>query len=413
MVEHHQRLPLISVPAAANNDVLWENMGNAHVVPFRSFLFKIASACNLDCDYCYVYRGPDQSWRKKPKFMTPAVAEVTIRRIAEHVERHKLTNISLVLHGGEPLLAGLTLIERIFTEAKRNIPCEVELGMQSNLTLLNAETIDVFDSLGATIGASLDGGREANDRHRKDHSGRSSFGAVQSALNMLCSSETGRRVFSGILAVVDLQNEPLAVYEYLSGFRPRSLDFLLPDGTHERYPAGKESFENTPYADWLIRLFDYWWKQTEHQVPIRFFDDIIALVLDGESETENLGLNPVDLIVIETDGSLEAVDTLKITYERAPRLGINVLHASFDDAFSHTAVLSGMAGIHSRCRTCQQCPLLRICGGGYLPHRYSNERGFQNPSVYCHDLAKLILHIRNSVRSAVLTHDLPPTEPTT
>jgi uncharacterized protein len=26
------------------------------------------------------------------------------------------------------------------------------------------------------------------------------------------------------------------------------------------------------------------------------------------------------------------------------------------------------------------------CGGGYLPHRFSRDNGYDNPSVYCDDL---------------------------
>jgi sulfatase maturation enzyme AslB (radical SAM superfamily) len=34
------------------------------------------------------------------------------------------------------------------------------------------------------------------------------------------------------------------------------------------------------------------------------------------------------------------------------------------------------------------------CGGGYLPHRYSAARGFDNPSVWCADLLALFAHVR-------------------
>jgi uncharacterized protein len=42
---------------------------------------------------------------------------------------------------------------------------------------------------------------------------------------------------------------------------------------------------------------------------------------------------------------------------------------------------------------CLQSPVFHVCGGGYLPHRFSRALGFANPSVHCADLEKLILHI--------------------
>jgi uncharacterized protein len=41
--------------------------------------------------------------------------------------------------------------------------------------------------------------------------------------------------------------------------------------------------------------------------------------------------------------------------------------------------------------------VVNICGGGYYPHRYSKILEFDNPSVYCEDLYKLITHIEDAV----------------
>jgi uncharacterized protein len=49
------------------------------------------------------------------------------------------------------------------------------------------------------------------------------------------------------------------------------------------------------------------------------------------------------------------------------------------------------------CAQCRGCPVRAVCGGGYLPHRYSSRNGFDNPSVYCRDLMKLIVHIQARV----------------
>ena len=49
-----------------------------------------------------------------------------------------------------------------------------------------------------------------------------------------------------------------------------------------------------------------------------------------------------------------------------------------------------MAGL---CQTCQECPVVSSCGGGLYTHRYRAGSGFDNPSVYCADLLKLITHI--------------------
>src|ERR1700743_2724149 len=75
-------------------------------VPFRQFILKVHSRCNLSCTYCYVYEMADQGWQGLPKYMSLPVAGQAVARIAEHVQGHHLSSVDVILHGGEPLLAG-------------------------------------------------------------------------------------------------------------------------------------------------------------------------------------------------------------------------------------------------------------------------------------------------------------------
>ena len=51
-------------------------------------------------------------------------------------------------------------------------------------------------------------------------------------------------------------------------------------------------------------------------------------------------------------------------------------------------------GMHQLSDKCQKCPIRDICKGGRLVHRYSEANGFNNPSIYCKDLVKIIAHIQ-------------------
>jgi len=324
--------------------------------------------------------------------MSVEILRETVERITEHVDTHDLKNVSVVLHGGEPLLAGYDFISIVFSLFSEKLGSKVEFGMQSNLTLLTPEIVDLFYNFHATIGVSLDGPRNSNDKHRVTHSGASSFDQVMKGLDLLRSTTKGRQIFSGILAVIDPEYDPIEVYEFFRSLHPRGIDFLLPDATHERWPVHKLSWEDTNYADWLIRLFDYWWQQ-DNPIPIRFFENIITLRLGGVSDNEALGLGTVNLLVIETDGAIEAVDTLKIDYEGAPCLGLDVFKNSIDEAMIHPKITMRQNAEAELSTTCTECEIVKICGGGYLPHRYSETASYRNPSVYCSDLKKLITHV--------------------
>jgi uncharacterized protein len=339
-----------------------------------------------------MYQGADQSWVRQPKVMSDKVLRKTVERIAHHVEAHNLKKVSIVLHGGEPLLAGYDFIHRVFSLFSKRLGSIVEFGMQSNLTLLTPEIVDLFSDFHASIGISLDGPKSSNDKHRITHSGGSSFDDVMKGLDLLRSTQKGRDVFSGILAVIDTEYDPIEVYEFLRSLKPRGMDFLLPDATHEVWPPSKASWEETPYADWLIRLFDYWWQQSD-PTPIRFFENIITLRLGSVSDNEALGLGSVNLLVIETDGSIEAVDTLKVDYDGAPHLGLDIFNNPIDDAMIHPKITMRINAEAELSPKCSQCEIVKICGGGYLPHRYSKEALYRNPSIYCTDLKKLITHV--------------------
>jgi len=44
---------------------------------------------------------------------------------------------------------------------------------------------------------------------------------------------------------------------------------------------------------------------------------------------------------------------------------------------------------------CRQCKFMNACGGGYLPHRFSRNNGYDNPSVYCDGLYATYQHIQS------------------
>jgi len=75
--------------------------------PITMLVLKVASGCNLDCDYCYEYRMGDESWRHKPHRLSIETGALIGRRIREHCEAWGRFNFFISFHGGEPLLAGI------------------------------------------------------------------------------------------------------------------------------------------------------------------------------------------------------------------------------------------------------------------------------------------------------------------
>jgi uncharacterized protein len=373
-------------------------------VPLSQFVVKVHSRCDLACDHCYVYEAADQSWRGRPMVISAEVAAQVARRIAEHARTHRLQAVQVVLHGGEPLLAGRSRLEQIITSLRTATHgvCHLDLRIHTNGVLLSEAFCELFARHGVKVGISVDGDRAANDRHRRYADGRSSYDKVIAAIGLL-RRPAFRDLYAGLLCTIDIANDPVAVYDSLVALQPPRIDFLLPHATWDTPPA-RTAPGGTEYAGWLIGIYDRWAAQG-HPVQIRTFDSILSTLTGGPSFTEALGLEPVTLAVIETDGSYEQADSLKAAFDGAPGTGTNVFDHDLDTVARHPGIQARQQGIAGLCATCQQCPVVTSCGGGLYTHRYQTGSGFDNPSVYCADLLTLITHV--SKHPAAATGDAP------
>jgi uncharacterized protein len=332
----------------------------------------------------------DQGWPHLPRRMDTAVAATAADRIGEHARAHDLPSVDVILHGGEPLLAGTGWLTELAGRLRARVPAQVNIGVQTNGTLLRPRMLQTLKQLGIGVGVSLDGDAEATGRHRLYPSGRNSFGAVADGLRLL-GSPGFREIYSGILCTIDVQNDPLATYEALLEFRPPAVDLLLPHANWSCPPPG------TGYADWLIAVFERWYSAPEQETRIRLFAELIQLVLGNPGAVEGLGLAPSTLIVVDTDGSIKQLDSLGSAYDGAAETGLHVSTDAFDAALGHPTTVARQIGADALSAQCQQCPVLRVCGGGLYPHRYRSGAGFRHPSVYCADLMRLIDHVRMRV----------------
>jgi uncharacterized protein len=362
-------------------------------------MLKLHSRCNLACTYCYVYRNVDQTWRDQPVTMSRGVVDLAARRIAEHAERHRPPYVTVIFHGGEPLLAGAEFIGHAAGVIRAAVrpPTRVDLHIQTNGILLDDAFLDLFDRYAIGVGISLDGGEAVNDQRRIFANGQGSFIAVARALRRL-NGVRYRHLYGGILCTVNVDNDPLEVYRGLMEFEPPRMDLLLPHGNWTNPPPGRSATGvQTPYADWLIPIFDEWYRSVPQRTGIRLFESLIDLVLGGPTRSEAVGLGPDGLLVIECDGSIEQSDVLKTTVDGGAATGLHIRSSTFDEVNAHPMFDTRHAGLAGVSAPCPACPIVRVCGGGLYAHRYRADNGFDNPSVYCPDLMALIGHIQTRI----------------
>lgn len=363
------------------------------------FLVKIASRCNLDCDYCYVYRHADQSWRGQPAIMSEEHRRKLACRIGEYSQAIGLERLLVVFHGGEPLLAGPERIAETARWIRAAVPhtTKVDFSIQTNGVLLDDAALSHVASADIAVSLSMDGPQIAHDLHRLDHKGKSSFEKVEAALLRLTRRPD---VFAGLIAVIDPAIPPEDLFEFFVAHDPPNLDFLLPDANYLRPPLGREKLPNL-YKEWLIRAFDLWFDRYA-SLSVRLFDSLLNSLAGLPNETDAFGMGDVSLLTIDTDGTYHDLDVLKIVGEGASALGLSLDNSTVVEAARSPGIARHRALLRweGLAPECQRCPVVQQCGGGSVPHRAAMD-GFRHPTIYCQEMLSLVSHARSRLSNRI------------
>lgn len=369
------------------------------MVEIDTVLLKVASRCNIDCRYCYVYNMGDIGWSRVPKQMSRETCQATATALA-CLAREQERPFAVVLHGGEPLLLGATNLDYMISTLREALPAECAISIQTNGTLIRQEILDLCAGARVTLSVSLDGPRHIHDRNRIGFAGEGTFDKVLEGIERLRAHPDSGFLFTGLLAVIDPESDPGEVYSFFKGLGPPSVDFIYKDGNHSRLPEGKASPSSTEYGRWMAALLEVYLADNT-PIRIRILDDMIKLVLGGVGSKDGVGLTNYGVLIVDTDGSMTKNDTLKSSFDGADRFPEpwSVHTHKISDILQSAEFVEYHAMQRPSSPTCLACPELSVCGGGMTLHRWRDGSGYDNPSVYCEDQKLLIGHIRKKVAS--------------
>ena len=374
----------------------------SRAVPFRQFVLKVHSRCDLACDHCYVYEHADQSWRGRPRELDPATAAQAGRRIAQHAREHGLAQVGVVLHGGEPLLLGpgrmretLRALCREAAPSTRPRPARthqrrgVGRGVPRPVRRVRRE------------GGRLAGRRAGRERPAPALSRRPQ--QLRPGRGRLSGGCAGPDTAASTAACCARSISPTTPWRSTADcsrrncrgstccFRTRPGSTSRPGSRRRATRTGRRRGPGSTRAG--SALYSTSGMRTAARCRSAPSSPYSPLTRAGRWAPRRWGSTPVDLLVIETDGALEQVDSLKTAYDGAAATGLDVWRHSLDEAAAVPGIAVRQHGIDGIGPVCRDCALVRICGGGLYPHRYRPGYGFANPSVYCADLKQLITHV--------------------
>lgn len=350
-----------------------------------TILLKVASRCNLNCTYCYVYHLGDDGWKNNPKLLSQKTID-DIEQSLFDLYQYQNRSFAIVLHGGEPFLLGKDRLAYLLEKLRFRLPKHTTISIQTNGLLLTNELIELCYEYCVTISISLDGIQSVNDAMRIDHLGRGSFSRIMKSIQLIQQHRFAKQVFTGCLAVIDPFSNPKEIYHFFKALNIPSVNFLMRDGNHDRYPYGKANFQSLEYAKWLEQIWNEYFNDPK-PIPIAFFDNYIKMMIGGSSSKEGVGTDIAGILIIDTNGDITKNDTLKSTQNHADRFKFdwNVSKSKIVDLIQSNEFKEYLILQKPTSESCRNCQYLKICGGGMPLYRWSDINQFNNPSVFCHD----------------------------
>lgn len=377
---------------------------------------KMVPDCNFRCDgegyACYEYRNDD--WEAQPERMTPETIAAAGVQIGEYTKRHLLKEFSVVFHGGEPLFTkdaaayyddAIDLLEESIHAIDSGVT--IHYRMQTNASLMTEKFLEMAKRRNIILKCSIDGYKDAHNANRKTKQhGLGTFEMVDRGIRRISDTDSKYRdQLEGLLAVIDINNDPIKIYEALCSYGTKDVDLLLPYANWSELPpvpAGNTS--PTPYADWLLKIFYRWHAdlQDNKDVPdIRLFRSIINLSRGSASLTEAIGPATSRIAFVRADGTFEGLDALNVISTNAKTTNMDVYHNSLEQVAEHLRQARQL-GQKELPQVCLDCKLVDVCGGGHIETRHSPENGFDNQSVFCEDLKVLIKGIVSTANETYL-----------
>ncbi|MFA5258846.1 MAG: radical SAM protein [Candidatus Pacearchaeota archaeon] len=346
-------------------------MENPTVKKSFTAIIETIHDCNLNCRYCYVNE------RAEKGKMSYSTLENSIRELAK-LSTPEL-NLSFLWHGGEPLLMGLDFYRQALEIQRRSeIRGGLENSIQTNGTLINEETAKFFSENNFSVGLSLDGPKELNDRTRLYKTGESTFYDVMHAIETLRKYSVEPRV----IVTLNKQNigEVDSIYQFLkqnkigAAFNP-----LVKSGNAVKNYQDLE-ISPTEFNKAKSNLFDTWFND-DNPVSLGCIEDFFKNLLSGNCfhyctfspscQEEFLSIGPLGDVY--PCGEFSGINGF--------RYG-NINEDSIEEIFA-SPLRKKLTQRAEHIEECKGCNYQKSCGGGCMSNAYSYTGDVFSRDPYC------------------------------
>lgn len=239
-------------------------------------LILCTNECNLRCSYCFEEKmrndcvSPLKQIREDFENFLNNYFDQFIDQLIEINKSLNRKETDITLHGGEPLLIGNHLLERALKMIRKRP--NMTIGIQTNGTLIDDETIALFKKYNVNVGISLDGPEYMHDAYRKNVGGIGTHAIIMNNIQKL--KNAGVTVGS-LATVTDITiKHPDEFYNF---FTNQNIPFSFNPCFIEKDAKSSCSILNMDeYIDFYKKIFDLWISDDANNMEVACFERIIS-----------------------------------------------------------------------------------------------------------------------------------------
>lgn len=348
--------------------------------PFKhiSVLIMPTDYCNMNCVYCF----NDRRSGVKNKTMSLDI----LRRIFE-ITIPFYDDIKFIWHGGEPVSMGRDFYQKAIELQKEiNINnAKITNSIQSNLTLLDDDFVELLIENKFSIGGSFDGTQNEHTRHNSDK--------IIKGQELI--SKHGGKV--GFICVVQKKNIDHLIEDY-KWFRDKGLNYTLNIYMAEPPYDNNELFVPAEYfIEKVCELFDYWMYDTRCNIKLAYFEHYIKYILFREKSLCCYSSCLGKYVGIQYNGDIFNCNR---TFSSRYSYGNINDYTDIRECFESKGFENTLIDAIERRNSCKKnCEIYDFCLGGCNSNALMSGNMKQKNEYLCEIMVSVYKHIENRIAS--------------
>lgn len=326
-----------------------------------SFMILPTMSCQANCNYCF---GPF-----KGATMSKEVAEQSVDFINSITTDTKQNKASITFHGGEPLLAPISIWQYLLKETESKLTGKkISWNIQSNLWNLDDEFATLFREHNVSIGTSIDGDQRECDVNR-------GYGYWQKTMNGIAKAREYGLDIGGIATISRKTKENWK--EVVDFFIQQQINMNLhPALSSQRIKDDQYALSVDEYSSLIKEMYPYYIKHRKN-ISISTLDTFCKSCVNGNADVcsfqDCLGM----FLVIDPSGNIYSCQRFCGNEEFS--LGNVADRPSLEDLFSSKAASHHRRREEEVSSQCGECEYFNICRGGCYYNAAINGDGVIDP----------------------------------